>query len=85
MITTVREGSKAIIGYVLDEVVKAGKIGYKVEFQGGELAEHLDFKSSKLLDVCIQYLSEKKLIEAQKNGSAYYVTLEVSAIDFLEE
>lgn len=85
MIINVRDGAKAIIRYALEKVVENGDIRIKVKIQDNDLAEELDFDSSKRLKICIQYLAEKGLIKSTENGNVRYLMLTAAAIDFLEE
>ena len=61
MITSIREGSKAIIQYILDKAVNSGNLNTCVDITDNELAKILDFDKSKRFIVCIQYLVEKVL------------------------
>lgn len=85
MITTIRDGSKAIIQYVLGEAVNSGNLKNSVAVKDNELAEKLGFDKSKRFAVCVQYLVEKGLISSAKTDDVRHLTLTAAAIDFLEE
>ncbi len=84
MITSVHDGAKAIIQYLLDEAVKSGNLQQSIAINDNDLTSKLDFKSSKLFAVCIQYLKEKGLVGSAKTKDAHHLTLTVAAVDFLE-
>lgn len=85
MITSIREGAKAIVRYVLDEAVNCGNLKNSISVKDDELAEKLDFDKSKRFVVCIQYLAEKGLISSAKTDDVRHLTLTAAAIDFMEE
>lgn len=85
MITTIREGSKAIVRYVLEEAVANGNLKHDVAIRDNELAEKLNFDKSRRFHVCIQYLVEKGLISSENTGNMRRLTLTAAAVDFLEK
>lgn len=86
MITTIHEGSKAIIQYVLNEAITACDLHKKVKITREDACKKLGFPSGEHFDVCIQYLKEKGLIHyyTAKNNPDFALDLTISAIDFLE-
>lgn len=83
VITSVHEGAKAIIQYVLDKAIEKGNLEHTVVIQDNELAAALEFKSSKLFTVCIQYLQKKELINSIGEKDARHLTLTIAGVDFL--
>lgn len=83
---SIREDSKKIIRHFLEKAIENGNLlaQFSVDFKA--LAEDLSFESAGYCRVCCQYLrdSGRILLTPQKNETPSLITLNASAIDFLE-
>lgn len=89
MVSAIREGAKAIVNEMLQEVIRNGDLHHSVEINDNQLAQKLGFNSDndkKRFKICLQYLTTKSLIRSVRSSEdVREITLTAAAIDFLEE
>ncbi len=87
----IREDSKKIIDYVLPEVIKRGRLSGYLPIRKSDLIKNCGLPSINYLDICLDYLYDKGLVntckpdkEIDDNNDTFQITISAAAIDFLE-
>ena len=81
----IRESSKKIVRYLLDEAIKSGDINHQSFEDDAVLAKELGLEDVKFFIVCVQYLKDKGFITSKKEDTKRYLAVLASGIDFLEQ
>lgn len=81
----IRENSKKIVRYLLEEAIKSGNLKHETLIKDSDLAKKLEFDSEEFLVVCIQYLKEKGFITSDKGPEKRSLAALPGAVDFLEQ
>ena len=82
----IRENSKKIVQYYLDQVIKQGNLHTRFLVQFDVLANALSLESAEYCRVCCQYLLQKGCLKVfEESADARSIELHSSAIDFLEQ